>query len=186
MNHIEAKIENLQRQMLIASDRISRLENFTQPLAQPPDQNQCFGQACPAPEPSPHQKAASEPAELNYVAHLQSKIKELKEERETFLSNAVGSNQHINELSNELQRVRKERDAFKFESDNQFRAWKEIQMFIPNVPGLSLVGMVRRHVEELTAELAALKSNNRYQSGYSDGHTAALAQLQEAVLGLRA
>lgn len=126
-----------------------------------------------------------------HAEHLEAKIKvlkeeredhykeieELKKERETCLSNAVGANQHINELSNELQRVRKERDFFKYESDNQAAAWKEIRTFIPDINRLSLVDMVRRHIEELQKELAALKADNRYQKGYGDGFEAAVCAM---------
>lgn len=79
----------------------------------------------------------------------------------------------------DIEQLRLERDAFKSESDDQAKAWAEIRTFIPDVNGLSLVGMVRRHVEELTAELAALKANNRYQSGYEDGAQAVIKQVRD-------
>lgn len=159
-----------------------------------------------APKNSPHQKELDayerEIARLReHGDHLEAKITELnaerndqgkeivelKKEREICLSNAVGCNQHVNELSNELQRVRKERAAFKYESDNQAAAWKEIKTFIPDYAGdgLSLVGMVRRYVSELSGELGFLKANNRYQSGYEAGASAVIKQVRDLAAKLK-
>lgn len=73
--------------------------------------------------------------------HLENYISELKAERQD-------NTEEIIQLKARLQNVIRERDAFKAESDNQAKAWAEIRTFIPDVNGLSMVGMVRRHCEE--------------------------------------
>jgi len=64
MNHIEVAIENLKRQMLIASDRISKLENFTQPLAHPNIEYQCCGLKEPDPKKEEREDNCKEIVEL--------------------------------------------------------------------------------------------------------------------------
>lgn len=157
---------SLKRQVSLLLGRVTKLENDTRADVKQPGES---------------------PAELN----------ELEKENEILTSNAVQSNRHINELSNELQRVRNERDAFKvkaesgqaenleiikilraqlesvgrerdcfkLESDNQAAAWKEIKTFIPDYAGdgLSLVGMVRRHVETLRSKLATAEKEAQRQ-----------------------
>lgn len=136
MNETEVKIENLQRQMRIASDRISKLETCIK-IAD--DNEPCT----PAPPPISEET--------------------LREHKEA-----------LYKANTEINRLRNERDAFKFESDNQAAAWKEIHTFIPDVPGLSMVDMVRKYVSELRTELNDLKANNRYQKGYGDGYAFAV------------
>ena len=139
MNHIEAKIENLQRQMLIASDRISKLENFTQPLAHPPDQNQCYGMQEPdskcdtKPANSPHQK------ELDVYERTIARLGE-----------------HGDHLETKITTLKSER----------------------NDQGKEIV--------ELKKELAALKANNRYQAGHTDGANMILKQVREMAAKLKA
>ena len=100
-------------------------------------------------------------------------------------ADSVSGGTHVEHLEAKIKVLKEERDAFKAESDNQAAAWQEIHKFIPDVPGLSMVGMVRKHVSELRTELDNLKDNNRYQNGYSDGYDAARKHIREMAAKLK-
>jgi len=200
--HLEAKIKVLKEER---EDNYKKIVELTSKL----DQEKIRGDS----NYDAVQKTRAELAgwhEVFGTKHLTS-AKCIKASRELGFKNQGEANEwqanKIKELNEELCRVIKERDRFKSESDNQAAAWKEIKTFIPDVNGLSLVGMVRRHVENLSfqisdckkesdrerqsvvnrlieieglkKELAFLKTNNRYQKGYGDGYAFALSDMRK-------
>jgi len=161
MNKIEAIIENLQRQMLIASNRINKLENFTQPLAHTSDQKQYVGENYQPPlDGTPHQKELDVyereiQRRIKHEEHLERKITELKEEREDKCALIV-------ELKN---------------------LYYDLQGKIANQ--CIIITDYREKYEASIKERDSLRLNNRYQTGFDDGANATIRQVREMAAKLK-
>jgi len=159
MNHIEAKIENLQRQVLIASDRISKLENFTQPLAHPHIESQCCG--LKEPDPKCDTKACDSPHQKELDVYERT-IEGLRHELDRSQRNHKVVCQTLNEARKELSQIQGDLS----------------ECLVSQVKG-------EEELEHAKNAIADLKSNNRYQKGHTDGANMILQQVREMAKKLK-